>query len=148
MLFADRAEANGRRPVLLSLWRNGLLLAIGLLHGLLWVGDVLVAYALCVPLLLVARKRSPRTFGDYWFIDGGPASDNVEIFWLSDYFVRAARMMLIGVALYRTGIIHGQRSVAFYRNMTICGLLTGLPIATAGLMANRERVVTGHRTHR
>lgn len=163
VLFADRAEANGKRPVALSLWRNGLLLAIGVLHGLLWIGDVLVVYALCSPLLLIARKRSPRTLiavgtalvlspaliaaimqteipadgaglGDYWFIDGGQASDSVEIFWLSDFFLRAAGMMLIGVALYRTGIVQGQRPAAFYRNMAISGLLIGLPIATAGLV--------------
>lgn len=163
VLFADRAEANGRRPVLLSLWRNSLLLTIGVLHGLLWAGDILVVYALCSPLLLIARKRSPRTLitigtaltlspaviaaitqtqipadgaglGTYWFVDGAPASDSVEVFWLSDFLLRAAGMMLIGVALYRTGIVQGERPPAFYRNMAISGLLIGLPIATAGVM--------------
>ena len=163
VLFADRAEAKGKRSALLSLWRNGLLFAIGVLHGLLWVGDILVVYALCSPLLLIARKRSPRTLiavgtamvlssaliaaimqpeipadgaglGDYWFIDDGPASDSTEIFLLADFFLRAAGMMLIGVSLYRTGVVQGQRSAAFYRNMAISGLLIGLPIATAGLV--------------
>ena len=35
MLFIDRASLRERRPVLLNLWRNGLLLGIGLLHMLL-----------------------------------------------------------------------------------------------------------------
>jgi uncharacterized protein len=163
VLFADRAEAKGKRPVLLSLWRNGLLLAIGLLHGLLWEGDVLLVYALCSPLLLVARRWSPRTLivsgtamvllpaliatimqtqiavdgaglGDYWFVDGGPIGDDAGIFLICGFFLRAAGMMFIGVALFRTGIIQGQRPAAFYRNMAIYGLLIGLPIATAGVI--------------
>ena len=60
VVFADRAEAKGNRPVRLSLWRNLLLLAIGLGHTVLWEGDILVVYALCSPVLLALRKRSPR----------------------------------------------------------------------------------------
>ena len=41
---ADRERA-------LSLWRNALLLFIGLAHSALWVGDILVVYALCAPAL-------------------------------------------------------------------------------------------------
>ena len=37
LLFIERAEARGGRPVLLNLWRNALLLGIGILHTLLWV---------------------------------------------------------------------------------------------------------------
>ena len=33
VVFADRAETKGNRPVLLSLWRNALLLIIGLIHS-------------------------------------------------------------------------------------------------------------------
>jgi uncharacterized protein len=47
VLFADRAEAKGRRPALFSLWRNFLLLLIGIAHTLIWDGDILVIYALC-----------------------------------------------------------------------------------------------------
>ena len=36
LLFIERAEAKDRRPILLNLWRNALLLAIGILHALLW----------------------------------------------------------------------------------------------------------------
>ncbi|MGB1506907.1 MAG: DUF418 domain-containing protein, partial [Acidimicrobiales bacterium] len=61
VLFADRAEQHGRRPVLLSLWRNLLLFGIGLVHAAFWVGDVLTLYAVCSPILLLLRKRSGRT---------------------------------------------------------------------------------------
>ena len=60
MLFIDRAAARGARAVLLNLWRNGLLLVIGILHGLLWQGDVLVVYALASLFLLALRKLSAR----------------------------------------------------------------------------------------
>ena len=67
VVFADRAEARGRRTVRLSLWRNLLLLLIGLIHTAFWFGDVLSLYAICSPVLLVMRKRSARTL----FITGG-----------------------------------------------------------------------------
>lgn len=60
VLFADRAKARGARPVLLSLWRNLLLLGIGLLHAWLWEGDVLVVYAMCAPILVLVRKLPPK----------------------------------------------------------------------------------------
>lgn len=56
MLFIDRAAARSSRPVLLNLWRNGLLLIIGILHTLLWQGDVLVVYALSALFLIALRK--------------------------------------------------------------------------------------------
>ena len=56
MLFIDRAAARNRHPVLLNLWRNGLLLLMGLLHSLLWMGDVLVVYSLSALFLLALRK--------------------------------------------------------------------------------------------
>ena len=56
VLFLGRVEARGGRAALLSLWRNGLLLAIGVLHSLLWSGDVLTAYALSSVVLIALRK--------------------------------------------------------------------------------------------
>ena len=56
ILFIDRASARGRRAVLLNLWRNGLLLIVGILHFLLWVGDVLMLYAISSVSLIALRK--------------------------------------------------------------------------------------------
>ena len=58
VVFADRAAAKGRRANWLSLWRNLLLLGIGLVHGWFWSGDILALYAVCAPVLLLLRKRS------------------------------------------------------------------------------------------
>jgi len=162
VLFADRAEAKGRRPFWFSLWRNLLLLGIGILHTLLWDGDILVIYAICAPILLLLRKRSNRTLlalgtaavllsaglavltqhfvnvddarlGDYWFLEGS-IGDAVGLWLIADFFLRALGMMLIGVALYRTGVITGKKSREFYRRTAAWGLGLGIPLAAAGLV--------------
>ena len=61
LLFIERAEARESHPILLNLWRNALLLGIGVLHTLLWDGDVLVVYALSAVVLVGLRKLPART---------------------------------------------------------------------------------------
>lgn len=57
-----RLEARGARTGSIYTRRQLVLLGIGLLHGvLLWMGDILAAYALAGLLLLAFRKRQPRT---------------------------------------------------------------------------------------
>ena len=50
LLFIERAESKDGRPILLNLWRNALLLAMGILHALAWDGDVLTVYAISSPI--------------------------------------------------------------------------------------------------
>ena len=162
VLFAERAAAKARRPVWLSLWRNLLLLAIGAAHMLAWDGDILVVYALCAPLVIALRKLRPAVLigigtllvlsaagaavwaqttvddplnqigGGYWLADGAK-SDLVGSWFLYDFFARALGMMLIGVALYRLGVLDGARSPGFYRKMALIGLGAGLPLSALGL---------------
>jgi len=162
VLFADRAEQHGRRPVLLSLWRNLLLFGIGLVHAAFWVGDILTLYALCSPILLLLRKRSGRTLfitgaaclavsalwmtgtqmvidpsadlGDYWLNERVSMSDPVELAFIVDFGGRGLGMMLIGVALFRTEIVQGTRPAAFYRRLALGGLGLGLPLSIAGVV--------------
>lgn len=165
VLFADRAQAKGRRPVLLSLRRNLLLLAIGYLHSLIWDGDVLMVYAVCAPVILLMRKVRARALlvvgvlavlssalaavlaqasvgsdgaglGSYWFAEQTEASmsDAVGLFLLNDFFARSLGMMLIGVALYRQGVLQGSKPKAFYTRMATYGLGVGLPFAAVGLV--------------
>ena len=162
VLFADRAAAKGRRPWLLSLWRNLLLLIIGFLHSLVWEGDVLMVYAVAAPVLIALRKLKPRTLyaiagvlilsslllavwtqgtitsdgsglGWYWGFDES-SSEAVDVFFLVDYFTRSIAMMLVGVGLYRTGIFTGDRPVAFYRRLAVLGFGIGVPLAAAGVI--------------
>lgn len=161
-LFCDRASFKTHRPRLLSFWRNALLLGIGLLHMLIWEGDILVGYALVSPVVILLHNRRPRTLlilgvaallvsplaailfqvqlpgdgsglGGFWNAGAEPGLA-AEGFILVDFLSRATGMMLIGVALYRNGVLTGDRSNAFYRRMSIIGLGAGLPLATAGLL--------------
>ena len=117
VVFADRAAAKGRRANWLSLWRNLLLGGIGLLHTLLWFGDILTIYALCSPVLLLMRKLPAKVLasvgggllaasavwavathssldGDFtglgssWFVDAAGESDAVGLYLLGDFFLR------------------------------------------------------------
>ena len=162
VLFADRAEAKGGRPVALSLWRNLLLLGIGVLHGLLYEGDVLQVYAVCAPILLLLRKRSPRTLavvgvllvvssaligfavaptisaageelGEFWFTGDTEMSDGVGLWLLWDFGARSLGLMLIGVAMFRTGIVQGTGPEATDARMMRWGFGLGLPLAVASL---------------
>ena len=161
-LFSDRGAGETRRPALLSLWRNLLLLGIGFLHALLWEGDILIVYALASPIILLLRNRRPRTLlvlggsmllvsplsavllqstlpgdgsglGGFW-TTGAELTPTALRFILVDALSRAVGMMLIGVALYRNGVLTGDRSTAYYRRMATLGLAVGLPLATAGLV--------------
>lgn len=45
---------------------------------------------------------------------------------------RAGGLMLVGMGLYKLGVLAAARSAAFYRRMAIVGIGTGLPLAAAG----------------
>ncbi len=160
-LFCDRAAQKTRRPASLSLWRNLLLLGIGLLHFLLWEGDILIGYALVSPLIILLRNRRPRTLfilggatvllspvaavlfqaalagdgsglGAYWSA-AAEMTNAAQGFIVVDFFSRAVGMMLIGVGLYRNGVITGDRTIGYYRRTAVIGLGVGLPLAAIGL---------------
>lgn len=163
VMFADRAEAKGRAPFRLSLWRNLLLFGIGFVHGMLWDGDILVVYALCAPVLLALRSAGVKTLllsgasllalsgvlavaaqntvgpegaalGYYWFPDALDIGDGVGLFLIADFFLRALGMMLVGVALYRMGWVQGRATAAQYRALALGGLALGLPLAVLGVL--------------
>ncbi|MYJ68549.1 MAG: DUF418 domain-containing protein, partial [Gemmatimonadetes bacterium] len=50
-------------------------------------------------------------------------------------FWRAGGLMLVGMALYRLGVVTGARSAVFYRRMAVLGLATGLPLCVWGASA-------------
>ena len=161
VLFADRAKAKTSHPVWLSLWRNFLLLLIGLLHGLLWEGDILVIYALLSPLLLLLRKlpsslllflgigiyalsplaaiagqmlaTEPADLAGFWF-EAAQSGELAEVVLITDAFLRALGAMLVGIALFRWGVLQGQRERVFYRRLAIGGLVAGIPLAVAGVV--------------
>lgn len=164
ILFIDRAAARGARAVLLNMWRNALLLLIGILHLAVWDGDVLTVYAVSSVFLLALRRLPNR-----WLIAIGAAlfalsaalallsqyiadSANASIagLWtpgeiddqsglalvvLSGFFLRALGAILIGAGLYRTGFMSGAMSASAYRKTALIGLAVGLPLAALGVVA-------------
>ncbi|MEL6891924.1 MAG: DUF418 domain-containing protein [Actinomycetota bacterium] len=160
VLFHERAVAKGRNGVALSLWRNLLLLGIGLVHSALWDGDVLFVYALCAPAVIAARRLGDRTLiglgvgavmlspllalvaqasvgdggaglGEYWGV-AGDINDEVGIWLLTDFFVRALGLMLIGIVLYRRGFLAGRLDRSLYRRTLLAGGAIGIVVAAAG----------------
>jgi uncharacterized protein len=162
VVFADRAKAKGRRVAWLSLWRFALLGIIGLIHAALWEGDVLLAYAICAPVVLLVRKlpawlligigvvvaligtvTAPlfqnaigddlNQLGDLWLVDVGESSDALVGWFVADAFGRALGLMLIGVGLFRLDIVQGGRDPEFYKRIARWGLGAGTAVTAAGL---------------
>ena len=163
ILFIDRASARGRRAVLLNMWRNVLLLLIGILHFMVWDGDVLMVYAISSFFLILLRKLSSRmliSLGVLLFalsIGGAllsqyiadstgtsltgiwePGEVNTEdwvgVPHLLGYFLRGLGMILIGAGLYRTGFMNGDMPMKTYRTAAIIGIAVGLPFAALGVV--------------
>lgn len=163
ILFIDRAAARGARAVLLNMWRNALLLLIGLLHLAVWDGDVLTVYAVSSVFLLALRRLSngwlmaigaalfalSAALGllSQYIADSANASlaglwtpgeideeSGLALAVLSGFFLRALGAILIGAGLYRTGFMSGAMSASVYRKTALVGLAVGLPLATLGVI--------------
>ena len=162
VLFIDRASRRGSRAVLLNLWRNGLLLLIGILHFLVWDGDVLMVYAVSSVFLIALRKlpdRSLIALGVAVFVlsvvntliaqhlvdttdaslsglwEPGEVADDEPVagIFLLGFFLRALGLILVGAGLYRTGFMNGSLPERTYRLTALAGLAVGLPLAATGV---------------
>lgn len=51
-------------------------------------------------------------------------------------FWRALGLMLIGMAIFKTGFVTGEKSLSFYKRIILMGLLIGLPIILFGIYQN------------
>ena len=163
ILFIDRASGKGMRAVLLNLWRNALLLVIGILHMVLWDGDILIAYALSSVFLLALRKLPNRalislgvvvftlsiacaliaqnladttdvSLSGFWTLGEIPEDEIIVLPFLLGYFLRALGLILVGAGLYRAGFMNGGLPARTYQRTALVGLAIGLPLATAGVI--------------
>ena len=161
ILFIDRAAERGGRAVLLSLWRNVLLLGIGVAHFSLWYGDVLWIYAMSAFILISLRKLPDRAllalgaavfmlcvasdlYGQALVNAGAPVggtwstteAEDATLGYLSwvSYIVRGPGMVLIGAALFRMGFLDGGMSPRTYRLTAAMGLGIGLGLAALGVV--------------
>ncbi len=61
VIMTDRTEARGGSPAAFFYRRTGILLIFGMMHGyLLWMGDILYAYAICGMIAYLFRNWRPR----------------------------------------------------------------------------------------
>jgi uncharacterized protein len=163
ILFIDRASRRGRNAVRLNIWRNSLLLMIGSLHSLLWVGDVLMLYAGSSFVLITLRKQpswilisvgliafalaavctvvtqyvadmTSVSLTGFWTAGETSNESPLALPLLLTFFLRGLGLMLIGAGVYRTGFMNGGLPTRTYRLTAIIGLAVGLPLSTAGAM--------------
>ncbi len=163
LMFIERAAARGARAVLLNLWRNTLLLVFGILHVLVWMGDVLMVYAFSSLFLIAFRKLPGKALigiggvvfllviaidfqlqaiandtGDpltgIWTQPGATPDSLLGLGILFNYFLRGLAMILIGAGLYRAGFMQGRRPANTYRMTAIIGLGSGLTLAALGVI--------------
>ena len=162
ILFIDRASQKGRRAVALNLWRNGLLLIIGILHSLLWDGDVLIVYAVSSVFLIVLRKLpnwalislggavfglsvgsalltqsiadAGASLSGLWTPGEISSEEIIVLPFALGFFLRALGLILVGAGLYRTGFMNGDLPARVYRRTALTGLAVGLPLAAAGVV--------------
>lgn len=192
-MASDRMAARGLPAAPGLHYRRHLwLLAIGLAHAhLIWMGDILVAYALCGMLLHPLRNLRPRQllalgacmiavvlplwggFGaslPYWpeeeravqEQEWAPSRDAMDaeieayrggwleqqplrsedalgmetVVFLTFFLWRAGGAMLVGMALYRWGVLSAARSTGFYKRMAAVGAGLGFPVIVLGMAYN------------
>ena len=165
ILFIDRASGKGRRAVLLNLWRNALLLVIGILHFTLWEGDVLTAYAVSSVFLIALRKLPNRalisvgtavfalsvacaiiaqhiadttdaSLSGLWTPGEVLDQEVIVLPFMLGYLLRALGLILVGAGLYRAGFMNGGLPARTYRLTAVVGVVVGLPLAAAGVIIN------------
>lgn len=186
LIFSDNAMKKGKTAWKYHYRRMLLLIVIGFIHAyLIWMGDILVAYAICGSIAFLMRKCNTRTL----FIVGGiffvipvvlslmsyfftpqekleeifrfwnPTQESVDweisaycgsymdqmsprisgaielqtLVFLIEYIWRVLSMMLLGMILYRKGILSAQKDNAFYQKLLLIGLTAGLVISGTGL---------------
>ena len=163
VIFWERAGSKTAHPNWLSLWRFALLFVIGSIHAAIWYGDVLTAYAISAPIVLLVHRRSPKILmaagvglvalgslsaalvqigvnngslpiGEYWVPGGTPLLESDLLAWFyADAILRSLGLMLIGVSFYRLGIVQGTRPREFYKKMALWGLGVGLLLTCIGV---------------
>lgn len=87
----------------------------------------------------VIEKELAAYRGSWWdqMAYRAPASLTVQVVMFPMWFVwRAGGLMLIGMALLKTGVLTAERSTRFYVAMAVVGLGLGLPIIASGIVFN------------
>lgn len=149
LLITQKRDAQGESPMLLHYRRNFWLLVIGVMHVLVWYGDILFTYAIAAFVIYPARKLRysrlillaiPVYLLSILFV--GPASQAVyydvdPLFPITselvtnnllfiEYFLLSVANMLVGMALFKSGLMIGKYSTGSYKRITAASLSFGL----------------------
>ncbi len=158
-LFMDRAQAKGstsKQAAKLSFKRNALLMVIGAVHATLWIGDILLAYAICSLPLILIRNWKPNALigvGATIFLTAIPIAvgmdqvlvwaaaeqaspkDMLDLFSLSiafDGLTRAMGMMMIGMGMFRKGLLTNKNWLAKRKGFAVGALVFAWSLAAGG----------------
>lgn len=186
LLFSDNAERKGRKVWKYHYRRTGLLLIFGFMHAyLIWMGDILVAYAICGSIVFLMRKWKTKTLFvlsgiffmlpvlfslmTYFFTPqaelqeifsfANPSQEEIQseinayrgsyldqmtprisgalmlqtLVFLTEQMWRVLSMMLLGMILYRKGILSADKEKSFYQKLFFISLCIALLISGIGL---------------
>lgn len=117
-------------PILLALRRLPV-------RALFWTGGLTMTLAAVsgpAAQILLSSSGGAGQLGWFWFNQDLDAAPIVTGFVIVDGVLRALGMMLIGVGLFRSGVLTGNRSDAWYRRAVVVGLGTGASLALIGVI--------------
>ena len=128
ILITERIEQRGDPSRRVHYMRNLLLLGIGIFHyNVLWFGDVLMIYAVSAFVLYPLRRIDAKKL-----IYGGATLWLLLSVFITDdstqYALRAPVMMLLGMGLYRLGIINAEREAGWYKKVMLRSFTVGMPV--------------------
>lgn len=186
MLFTQNLTQKGKTVAAFHYKRMFFLLIFGLMHAyLIWMGDILVSYAICGSLIFLLRHWksnrllllagllycipilfnlatylfTPQEMLEKIFAFWTPSAEEIngeleayrgsygrqlpdrmaaaiglqtKVF-LLEYLWRSTAMMLIGMALFKKGILAAQKSKVFYQRMFGIGMGIGLLLSATSL---------------
>ena len=131
ILMTERIEQRGTSSRRVHYTRNLLLLGIGIFHyNVLWFGDVLMIYAVSAFFLYPFRRLNAKKL----IYVGSIGWLLITIFVADDgiqYLLRAPAMMLLGMGLYRLGIINAKNESDWYKKTMLRSFTVGLPVCVA-----------------
>ena len=143
ILMTERIEQRGDSSRGVHYIRNLILFGIGLFHyNVLWFGDVLMIYAVSAFFLYPFRRFNAKKL----IYAGSIGWLLITIFITDDniqYLFRAPAMMLLGMGLYRLGIINAKRESEWYKKIMFKSFTVGLllcVVATVLMMGEHGEI--------
>lgn len=182
VLFSQNIKNKGKSAAAYHYKRMFFLLIFGCIHAyLIWMGDILVTYALCGSLAFIMRNWKIRTqlivavilfiipillnlstyylspkdilqeAFSFWTPNAEEINAEIEAYkgsygrqlpermsaafglqtkvFLLEYLWRTMAMMLVGMALFKSGMLSAQKSQTFYKRMLAIGFGLGLALS-------------------